>query len=210
MHYWKDKRFYWATSYAAGWNTQLSSSWDGPQTGKPAASLRCSHELHFKPSWDPDADPGLSKYTFFQFFTISYLPKKGWWKYFFSMLPDVLTALFIRHDYRWLVLLWCGVTYSCYYKYSPLIKPSVLQLCTCVTTEHQNWGLHEEQSWHPHPIWASRWISPTETAATHSIFYHSPSLCVYFTLITKTSQHKVLCYLCIYLNIYNYFLFCKN
>lgn len=147
MHYWKDKRFYWATSYTAGWNMQLSFSCDGPQTGKQFGTVGCSRKLHFKHCRDPDTDLGLPKYILIHLSTTSYLrspPKKAdgdisplchcmcW--------HPCLSGCQPRHDCSWLVLLWCGVTYSCYYKYGLLLKPSVLQTVHLCNNRTANLG----------------------------------------------------------------------
>lgn len=91
--------------------------------------------------------------------TISYLTKMFTKKAYGDISPLCnwtyshlwLSGCQLSHDCSQLVLLWCGVTYSCYYKYSPSLKPSVLQtahLCpVCVTIEKQSWGLYEQQSW---------------------------------------------------------------
>lgn len=99
------------------------------------------------------------------------------------------------------------IMYKC--KYKLLLNSVFCKLCSCVTTGWQvsdsmNSGL-DSQIWFEHHF-EYHWLR----LQPHMASFTTTSPCVYFTLITKTLQHKVSCYLCIYLNIYNYFLFCKN
>lgn len=99
------------------------------------------------------------------------------------------------------------IMYKC--KYKPLLNSVFCKPCCCVTTGWQvldsmNSGL-DSQIWFEHHF-EYHWLR----LQPHMASFTTTSSCVYFTLIAKTLQHKVSCYLCIYLNIYNYFLFCKN